>query len=501
MRYAFQFNINFTGGIVSPGYLHNLLECLQQAGLKKVRFGLRQQLIVDVLKKQYQKVVESLDAGKIDYELNEDVYPNISSSYPAAEIFIKDSWVNEGVYKDIFDLFNYKPKLKINIADSHQTFMPFFTGNINWIASGHSHFWYLYIRFPKTNLLYEWKELIYTNDIVRLSNEIEKAIFNKRSVYYDNNGADGNKLFATVTAGMSFVSKPRVEKLELPSFKLPYYEGYNSYGNKSWLGIYRRDELFDINFLKDICQICLETRSGELYTTPWKSLIIKSIEEKDRPLWGFILGKHRINVRHASNELNWQVEDGNDDGLNIKRQIIQEFDKKDVRTYGLCFAVKTQPKSGVFGSVLVRRQFNLIRGQLKALPKFDILYTPDFNPNSKEYILFRENITKENLPAYLIALCKYFYEHKSMGDLLPGSSYMNDPVVEQKDVVKKIIHQCRHCLTVYDYEAGETDNDIAPGTLFDELPDNYCCPLCDAPKNDFEQKEKSLPGLLPTCLA
>jgi len=88
-----------------------------------------------------------------------------------------------------------------------------------------------------------------------------------------------------------------------------------------------------------------------------------------------------------------------------------------------------------------------------------------------------------------------------MGDLLPGSSYMNDPVVEQKDVVKKIIHQCRHCLTVYDDEAGETDNDIAPGTLFDELPDNYCCPLCDAPKNDFEQKEKSLPGLLPTCLA
>ena len=88
MRYAFQFNINFTGGIVSPGYLHNLLECLQQAGLKNVRFGLRQQLIIDVLKKQYQKVVESLDAGKIGYELNEDVYPNISSSYPAAEIFI-----------------------------------------------------------------------------------------------------------------------------------------------------------------------------------------------------------------------------------------------------------------------------------------------------------------------------------------------------------------------------------------------------------------------------
>ena len=397
----------------------------------------------------------------IDYEVNTDVYPNISSSYPAAEIFIKETWVGEGVYKDIFDLFDYKPRLKINIVDSNQTFSPLFTGNINWIASRHSHFWYLYIRFPKTNVLYQWKELIYTNDITRLSNEIENAIFNQRSLYYDNNNADGNKLYESITANMTFVSKPVEEKLALPSFKLPYYEGYNNYGNKSWLGIYRRDELFDINFLKDICRICLETKAGELYTTPWKSLIIKGIEEKHRPLWGFILGKHRINVRHASNELNWQVEDGNEYGLNIKRQIIREFDKEDVRTYGLCFAVKTQPESNVFGSVLIRRQFNLIREQLKPLDKFDILYTADFNPNSKEYILFRNNVEKEHLPTYLIALCKYFYEQESAGDLLPGSSYTGVPVDEQKDKVKQMIYQCRHCLTVYDEANGRQESAIS----------------------------------------
>ena len=152
-----------------------------------------------------------------------------------------------------------------------------------------------------------------------------------------------------------------------------------------------------LDFLKDICRVCLETKAGELYTTPWKSIIIKGIEEKHRPLWGFILGKYRINVRHASNELNWQVEDGNHEGLAIKRQIIRQFDKEDVRTFGLCFAVKTQPKSGVFGSVLIRRSLNIIRRQLKPLDKYDILYTADFNPNSKEYIMFRGNVAKEHL--------------------------------------------------------------------------------------------------------
>jgi rubredoxin len=497
MRHAFQFKINFTGGIVSPGYLYSLLQSLQEAGLTEVRFGLRQQLLVDVSAKEYKKAVSALNAAQADYEINKDEYPNISSSYPAAEIFIKESWLGEGVYKDIFDLFDYRPALKINITDSNQTFTPFFTGNLNWIASAHTHFWWLVIRFPKTNTLYYWKDLIYTNDIARLSSSIEQAILNEPSLYYDNGSADGNQLYASITADASFIAKPVSEKLVLPSFKLPYYEGYNSYGNKSWLGIYRRDEMFDIKFLTAICRICLETKSGELYTTPWKSIIIKGIEEKHRHLWSFILGKYRINVRHASNELNWQVEDGNNEGLGIKRQVIRQFDKEDVRTFGLCFAVKTQPKSGVFGSVLVRRQYGLVRRQLKPLDKYDILYTADFNPNSKEYIIFRSNVDKEHLATYLIALCKYYYAQEDENDLLPGSSYTAETAEAQKEENGKTSYQCRHCLTVYDEVLGEPDNFICAGTPFDELPQTYCCPLCEATKNDFIKTETAFPGLQP----
>jgi len=495
MRHAYQFKVNFTGGIVSPGYLLSILGSLQEAGLTEVRFGLRQQLLIDVPAKAYSGVKLSLDKAEIEYEINKDEHPNISSSYPAAEIFIRESWLGQGVYKDVFDLFSYKPTLKINITDRNQTFTPFFTGNLNWIASGHNHFWWLVLRFPKTNTLYYWKDLIYTNDIAAVSEKIEKIILDDPSLYFDTQQADGNHLYDAVTAGSTFIVKPATEQLALPAFKLPYYEGYNEYGNKSWLGIYMRDELFDISFLKDICSICLKTKSGELYTTPWKSIIIKGIEEKHRPMWGYILGKYRINVRHASNELNWQVEDGNNEGLSIKRQIIRQFDKEDVRTFGLCFAVKTQPKSGVFGSVLIRRQFNTIRSQVKALDKYDILYTAGFNPNSKEYILFRGNVEKEHLATYLIALCKYYYEQEDAGDLLPGSSYTNANLPEQKEEIKAVYYQCRHCLSIYDETAGEPDHAIPAGTLFDALPETYGCALCDAPKTDFNRKEAVVPGL------
>ena len=47
---------------------------------------------------------------------------------------------------------------------------------------------------------------------------------------------------------------------------------------------------------------------------------------------------------------------------------------------------------------------------------------------------------------------------------------------------------CTICGFVYDPEQGEPDNDIAAGTSFDDLPDDYECPICGAGKEDFEKE-------------
>src|SRR5215211_7681717 len=142
--------INFTGGIVSPGYLKEILEIALEARVSHVRFGLRQQLIVDIPPAQVALFNKLCKAKNIVAFKSNDAQPNIVSSYPSAGIFTSDSWVREGVYKDIFDLFNYTPQLKVNICDSKQSFVPFYTGHLNWVSSSSQHFWHLYIRFPKT---------------------------------------------------------------------------------------------------------------------------------------------------------------------------------------------------------------------------------------------------------------------------------------------------------------------------------------------------------------
>ncbi|HNW68357.1 MAG TPA: rubredoxin [Bacteroidales bacterium] len=48
---------------------------------------------------------------------------------------------------------------------------------------------------------------------------------------------------------------------------------------------------------------------------------------------------------------------------------------------------------------------------------------------------------------------------------------------------------CKICGYVYDPEIGDADGGIAPGTPFEEIPDDWSCPLCGVGKEDFELEE------------
>jgi rubredoxin len=483
--------INLPGGIASAGDLLAVMEAAEKAKVEDAQFGIRQQLYLKPNEKHVDELKAYLDEAQISYEENENSYPNIISSYVGEDVFDNANWLSEGVYTDILDQFDFKPRLKINLVEGNQSFVPFFTGNINFISAPLSNYWYLYVRFPKTNRLYCWKAWIYSFDIPRISKLIEDIIFENRELFYENDEASGDTLYTIVHAKENFVTQSITEELLLPNFALPYYEGFNRYANKTWLGIYRRDELFPVAFLKEVCLICRKTKIGQLYITPWKSLIIKGIDSADRKLWDLILGKYRINVRHASNELNWQVEDLSEEALTLKRYIIRHFDRDDVRTYGLCFAIKTGPKTGLFGSVIIRKKENGSHNQRRALDRYDILYTRDFKPNSKEVVLFRKDVEKENLGVYLVSLCKYFYEQQNEADTVLHHIY-SDEEVKAKEEANKIItvYQCRHCLSIYDENYGDESNNISPQTSFIEVAASYECPVCNAPKEDFMPMEK-----------
>ncbi len=47
---------------------------------------------------------------------------------------------------------------------------------------------------------------------------------------------------------------------------------------------------------------------------------------------------------------------------------------------------------------------------------------------------------------------------------------------------------CTICGYVYDPEEGDPDNGVEPGTPFENLPDDWTCPICGAAKDAFEKE-------------
>lgn len=48
---------------------------------------------------------------------------------------------------------------------------------------------------------------------------------------------------------------------------------------------------------------------------------------------------------------------------------------------------------------------------------------------------------------------------------------------------------CTICGYVYDQAQGDPDNDVAPGTAWADVPEDWVCPICGAGKDDFEKEE------------
>ena len=49
-------------------------------------------------------------------------------------------------------------------------------------------------------------------------------------------------------------------------------------------------------------------------------------------------------------------------------------------------------------------------------------------------------------------------------------------------------YECTICGYIYDPEVGDSEHGIKPGTTFENLPGDWVCPVCGAPKEQFVKK-------------
>ena len=69
----------------------------------------------------------------------------------------------------------------------------------------------------------------------------------------------------------------------------------------------------------------------------------------------------------------------------------------------------------------------------------------------------------------------------------------NNNVYNIYDRFKEEFHMkkyvCKVCGYIYDEAAGDPDNGVAAGTKWEDLPEDWVCPLCSVGKDEFELEE------------
>jgi flavin reductase (DIM6/NTAB) family NADH-FMN oxidoreductase RutF/rubredoxin len=58
---------------------------------------------------------------------------------------------------------------------------------------------------------------------------------------------------------------------------------------------------------------------------------------------------------------------------------------------------------------------------------------------------------------------------------------------ERKELEKMTKYKCSVCGYIYDPEKGDPESGVNPGTFFENLPDDWVCPICGAGKDEFEE--------------
>ncbi|MGB5941869.1 MAG: rubredoxin [Leeuwenhoekiella sp.] len=459
------------GGVLSPAELKAVVQQVSAMGLNSISLGSRQDILF--------KIPDDVSREPLDSDIvipGKEKSENIVSSYLASDIFQATPWLKADRYLYILEQFQFKPILKINITDPQQRLVPLFTGHLNFIASGHEDYWYLYIRLPEWDNTKMFPALIYSWDISKISKAIQGILKEEPETV--------EMIFELLIGNLDLNSRTVDKPLEIPFYPFPYYEGMNRIGDSHyWLGLYWRNNSYDTQFLEEMCDLCATCRIGKISITPWKSLIIKGIPSEYKLVWEKFLGKFGINIRHSMLELNWHLPVCDAEALELKQYLVNNFDKKDISTYGLTFSITNCiRKAYYFTSIVIEKNKPLVVDEhVQLRSTYNLLYAKNFDPNTRKYIVHVQDVDHTQLTDLLIELSQMYF------DRLGTTSEVEAKALKAVLKVDEKVYQCPDCQTIYDAEFGDSDQGIDPGTLFEDLPENYVCSLCDTPKAQFEE--------------
>jgi rubredoxin len=465
------------GGFISPGELRKIAMIAQQFGAPCLQLGIRQEIRFVIEQDQIEPFKTRMQLLSLNYSIGLHESYNIICSALIKDILKTKVWLTEGEYRDILESFDFQPRIAINIVDPEQHAIPLFTGVLNFVASSSENYWNVYFSLPQQNEQGWMPILIQSDKIASFSMFIQTCIQSQDKISL-------SELMEELYQLDTWNFKKVDGFPSIPDYHFFPVEGFHANGNAQWLGIFNKSNEFSIALIDAICVEALESNIGTIYISPWDSFLFKNIASARIPFWEHLLGLYNVNTGHAAHELNWNMNEWNENSNEIRSYVNDYFRIKDKRTEGLIIGVNNDPNDNFYSIKIVEEPLFTLFGR-SYFPMYHIRYKENFNPNNPVDKAFMDYVQKKNMPDFISYLIQEYYTKKKIQKTKTEVKENTVPAVLKRKEVFEFVYQCNTCLTLYDPEFGDPDEGIVAGTSFDELPPNYCCSICSNPKKGF----------------
>ncbi|MFO8060368.1 MAG: rubredoxin, partial [Bacillota bacterium] len=109
--------------------------------------------------------------------------------------------------------------------------------------------------------------------------------------------------------------------------------------------------------------------------------------------------------------------------------------------------------------------------------------------DARTHTVFAFEVTEAEVLAEGTPMTYAYYHQVKRGTTPPSAPVAaseEDINKERGDHMDRYV--CTICGYVYDPELGDSESGVEPGTPFENLPDDWTCPICGAAKDAFEKE-------------
>ena len=384
-------------------------------------------------------------------------------------------WLDAGIIQSILAGIRFRPSFAVNVADPHQDLLPLTSGLLNFLAADEVHSWRIAIaadHHPRRGARAPGR-----HDRVPYlvpSEYVAEAVRAAEETVVDAD-AESSRLSENLAHAIRARLGSRLVRADarqrLPPPEYGDYEGVHPMqsGSGYWIGMSAGTRPFRHRFLEQMCMHAAQQGIGAVFTTCWRSLVLKNVAQEHLPEWRMLLGRHGVRVRHADAALHWQVSDRLPEARELAGTMIARLSRRSIVTSGLSFAVTDDPTRHEVAVAI--RPLADERLPLSGLRRrYAVRHREGFDRHNPGWLTFARRLRERDLAAALAALTRRFY--RDDGEPPTSEALPPEPPVEKRSGT----WSCATCGNEYDPAYGDPLGEVAPGTAFAALPSGWALP-------------------------